>query len=121
MQCNKCAASIDKGEERKLRDQILCEDCYIDALSPVKVCDPWALYNAKSLDRNTTEPPLLTPIQSEILDVLKDAGSLDPSVVLLRLERKLTMNELERELAVLRNMQKVRAEMGGERILWRTW
>ena len=121
MQCGKCGASIDQGEERELRNQILCEDCYIDALSPVKVCDPWALYNAKSLERNTTEPTPLTPIQSEILGVLKDAGSLEPSVVRLRLETRLTMNELERELAVLRNMEKVRVENGGERILWRTW
>ena len=121
MQCGKCGASIDKGEERELRDQILCEDCYIDALSPVKVCDPWALYNAKSLERNTTEPPPLTPIQSEILDVLKDAGSLEPSVIRLRLDTKLTIKELERELAVLRNMEKVRVENGGDRIFWRTW
>jgi hypothetical protein len=119
MQCNKCGASIDKGEEKELRDQILCEDCYIDALSPVKVCDPWALYNAKSLERNTTEPPPLTPIQSEILDVLKGAGSLEPSVVLLRLKKKLTIKELEREFAVLRHMDKVRAENAGDRILWR--
>lgn len=40
MQCNKCDASIDIGEERELRDQILCEDCFIDVLSPVQICDP---------------------------------------------------------------------------------
>ncbi len=121
MECNKCGATIEKGEERELRNQVLCEDCYIDVLSPVKVCDPWALYNAKSLERNTTEPAPLTPIQSEILDVLKSAGSLEPSVVLLRLKQKLTIKELEREFAVLRHMERVRAENGGDRIIWRTW
>ena len=119
MQCNKCGASIDKGEEKELRDQILCEDCYIDALSPVKVCDPWALYNAKSLERNTAEPSPMTSFQSEILDILRDAGSLEPSVVLLRLNDKHTMKEVERELSVLRHMDKVRAENAGDRILWR--
>ena len=121
MECNKCGATIEKGEERELRNQMLCEDCYIDALSPVKVCDPWALYNAKSLERSTTEPAPLTPIQSEILDVLKGAGSLEPSVVLLRLNDKHTIKEVERELSVLRHMDKVRAENAGDRILWRAW
>ena len=51
MQCNECGASIKIGEEKELRDQILCEDCYIDALSHVQPCDPWAVYNAKSLER----------------------------------------------------------------------
>jgi hypothetical protein len=119
MQCNKCGASIDKGEEKELRDQILCEDCYIDALSPVKICDPWALYNSKSLERNTAEPSPMTSIQSEILDILRGAGSLEPSVVLLRLNDKHTIKEVERELSVLRHMDKVRAENAGDRILWR--
>jgi hypothetical protein len=119
MQCNKCGASIDTGEERELRDQILCEDCYIEALSPVKICDPWALYNSKSLERDTAEPQPLTSIQSEILEVLRGAGSLEPSVILLRLTNKRTIKELERELSVLRNMEKVRAQITGDRVLWR--
>ncbi len=76
MNCEKCGASIDAGEERELRDQVFCEDCYIDALSPVRVCDPWAVYSAKSLERHMAEPPPLTSIQSEILRILTDSKSL---------------------------------------------
>lgn len=125
MQCNKCGASIDIGEERELRDQKLCEDCYIDVLSPVKVCDPWALYNAKSLEQKRGEPPPLTSIQSEILDILRVSGSLEPSVLLVRLNNnltnKLTNNDLEREFAVLRHMERVRGEKAGDSVLWRLW
>ncbi len=121
MQCNKCGASIDIGEERELRNQILCEDCFIDALSPVQICDPWAVYSAKSLERHTAGPPPLTSIQSEILGILRDAGSLEPSVLLLRLNNKLTIKELEREFSALRHMEKARAEKAGDRVLLRLW
>ena len=29
----------------------LCDDCYMDALSPTKTCDPWAVYTAKSIQK----------------------------------------------------------------------
>jgi len=32
--CVKCKISISDGEERELDSQILCEDCYVDAVSP---------------------------------------------------------------------------------------
>lgn len=117
MQCNKCGASIDMGEERELRGGMLCEDCFIDALSPLKTCDPWAVYTAKSLERHSAAPPPLTSIQSEILCILKDAGSLEPSALLLRLNNKLTIKELEREFSILRHMEKVFAEKSGDRVL----
>ncbi len=124
MQCNKCGASIGLGEERELRGQKVCEDCYIDAISPVKTCDPWAAYDAKALERSVGTQPL-SPIQSGILGILKDAGSLDPSVLLVRLNRnltnKLTDKDLEREVSVLRNMEKIRRERAGDRMLWRLW
>jgi len=31
MKCDRCKTNIEKGEERKLHGQILCEDCYMDA------------------------------------------------------------------------------------------
>lgn len=49
MKCDKCNCFIEKGEEAKHLNQILCEDCYSDVLSPVKTCDPWAVYTAQSM------------------------------------------------------------------------
>jgi NMD protein affecting ribosome stability and mRNA decay len=47
--CAKCGAACDPAEAREHQGQMLCEDCYLDAMSPVKVCDPWAVHTAKSL------------------------------------------------------------------------
>ena len=46
-QAHRCGVHIESGEEREYTGQMLCEDCYMDALSPVKTCDPWAVYTAK--------------------------------------------------------------------------
>lgn len=41
MQCDRCKNVIEEGEEREHAGRILCEDCYMDALSPARTCDPW--------------------------------------------------------------------------------
>jgi hypothetical protein len=66
MQCDRCQANIEPGEEEQHLGQTLCEDCYMDALSPVKTCDPWAVHSAKSFEKHAESTPTLRPIQSEI-------------------------------------------------------
>ncbi|WDP90001.1 MAG: DUF2284 domain-containing protein [Desulfobacter sp.] len=45
MECHKCEASIPEGEERNHKEQVLCEDCYIDNLYDARpVCNPWEEY-----------------------------------------------------------------------------
>ncbi len=34
MECTKCKVMIPDGEERTHKKELLCEDCYIDVLSP---------------------------------------------------------------------------------------
>ena len=48
MKCDRCSAAVQEGEEREHHGEILCEDCYMDVLSPAKACDPWAVHSAKS-------------------------------------------------------------------------
>ena len=43
MKCERCKTVIAEGEEKELYSQILCEDCYMDLLSPAKGFDPWAV------------------------------------------------------------------------------
>jgi len=40
MKCARCEASIPEGEEREHLGRALCEDCYMDALSPQDL-RPW--------------------------------------------------------------------------------
>jgi len=80
----------------------------MDALSPPRACDPWAVYIAKSLERNGSGQEV-TEVQKKILKFLEETGGLEPQVIAEKL--KLKMSDLERELAVLRHMEKVRGKL----------
>lgn len=118
MQCDRCSASIDDGEERELNGRILCEDCCMDLMSPLKACDPWAVYSAKSFARNQGGNLNHNPIQERIFNILKD-GPIEPAILSERLKIKAT--ELERELAVLRHMEKIRGELRDGKRFIRLW
>ena len=116
MKCDKCKEDIEEGEERELHGQTLCEDCYIDTLSPAKACDPWAVYTAKSFSKEHGSNVEITETQSKILQILKETGGTEPKIILERLQIK--PSDLEREVATLRHMEKVRGELReGRKIL----
>ncbi len=121
MNCARCNSAIDPGEEREYRGQVLCEDCHLDELSPVRVCDPWAVYCAKSLEQHGGGAPVLTPIQSEIIRVLTETGAMGPEELLARLPGEMTYPQLEREFAALRHMEKVRGERKEGKVFIRLW
>ena len=116
MRCDRCKEDIEEGEDRELHGQTLCEDCYIDTLSPAKACDPWAVYSAKSFSKEDGSNIKITETQSKILQILKETGGTEPRIISERLQIK--PSDLEREIATLRHMEKVRAELReGEKVL----
>lgn len=119
MRCERCNDVIAEGEERELHGQILCEDCYMDLLSPLKACDPWAVHSAKAFLKDESYVLHLNATQQKILDVLRAKGP----AALKSLSEILQIKEidLEREIAALRHMEKVRGELrGGKRVI-RLW
>ena len=117
MKCEKCGTQIEEGEEREHLGKQLCEDCYMDVLSPVRTCDPWAVHSAKTFEQTMGGTATLTPIQKEILNVLKETGGIEKPELLKRLKENLSMTQLEREFATLRHMEKARAEKRGDRVV----
>jgi hypothetical protein len=93
----------------------------MDALSPVKACDPWAVYSAKSFQRHSQKEPDLKPLQKEILRILRESGPLEPIELKERLGPDADMKELQRQFSVLRHLEKVRGEKQGHKVLWRLW
>lgn len=106
MKCQKCGVEIKNDEAMEIQGQAVCEDCYIDLAAKPKTCDPWAVYSAKNL-KNTGSA--LTERQSAIVDYLKKNGPTPPEK--LAGELNLSMDEFEREMAPLRHMEKVRAQL----------
>ena len=120
MKCEKCSTTIEAGEEREHREQLLCEDCYMDALDTTKTCDPWAVYSATNLERHGGAVTL-TPTQEEILRILKETGGLEREALLEALDGKLTMPQLERDFSTLRHMEKARGEKRGDKVFLVLW
>jgi len=119
MQCEKCMAVIAEGEERRLHGQVICEDCCMDLLSPAKACDPWAVYSAKMSIKKQGNEPQFNLVQQEILAVLREEGPTEPGKLAGQLQIRET--DLERELAALRHMEKVRGELKDGKRLIRIW
>ena len=109
MQCDRCKVTIKAGEEMERYGQTLCEDCYIDALSPAKACDPWAVHSAKSFSKKEGSDIKITDTQSKILQILNETGGAEPKVLSEMLEIK--PSDLEREIATLRHMEKVKGAL----------
>lgn len=121
MKCDCCKTAIDPGEERDHFGKILCEDCYIEALSPMKPCDPWAVHSAKTFEEHAGADSKLTPLQTEILKVLRVKGPMAPTDLLEELTNDLQVSDLQRAFASLRHMEKARAEKIGDTVVWRVW
>jgi len=119
MKCACCGATVPEGEEREHLGRTLCEDCYMDALSPAKTCDPWAVHSAKSLGKETGGKFDLTAQQRKILEILSETGGAPPEDLMERLN--ISPMDLEREIAALRHMEKVRGELRAGKKYIRLW
>jgi len=91
----------------------------MDLLSPLKGCDPWAVYSAKSFAKSRPQGPELTALQHRILNTIRERGSIEPKDLAGILNLK--ESDLERELAVLRHMEKVRGALSDGKHVTRLW
>jgi hypothetical protein len=78
MLCDKCQRPTEPEEVREHAGRSLCEDCFMDALSPTRTCDPWAVYTASRLADQGSE---LTPVQQAILVCVDREGPVSPERV----------------------------------------
>jgi len=109
LKCARCSKPIDSEEAREHNGRTLCEDCYMDVLSPARTCDPWAVYTAKSTLESAGSAATLTATQEEILGILEETGGMEPGELMERVG--LPPADFEREIAALRHMEKLRAAM----------
>ena len=121
MKCEQCQQDIPAGQEHDHLGKTLCEDCCMEALSPMRTCDPWAVHSAKSFEKHGGSAPDLTPGQSKILLILKEKGKMTPADLLGEMGGGLTMDDLQRDFSALRHMEKVRGEKQGRTVVWRLW
>lgn len=117
MKCDRCNSQIQENDVKEYAGRRLCEDCYMDVLSPARPCDPWAVYAAKSMGGSNAA--ILTKTQEKILKVLKETNGIELEPLADRVG--LGLSELHREIATLRHMEKLRAVMQEDKKVFCVW
>lgn len=104
MICEKCHEEILSGEEMKYWGQVLCDDCYIDAIS-VPTCDVAAVLSAKLTRKMAGQVGTdgLTKLQKEIYEYIKVNGKVTPDTLMKNFQ--ISENEMMREFSVLRHCE----------------
>jgi hypothetical protein len=104
---------MEAEEVREHDGKRLCEDCYLDAVSQVKTCDPWAVHLAKG-DKSRAGVNL-TPRQDNLYQLVKDKTEISFADAASQLG--LSEEEVRREFATLRHLELLRACKRGDFIL----
>jgi hypothetical protein len=119
MNCDKCQSQITGNEAHEYCGQNLCDDCYMDALSPARSCDPWAIHSAKRLEASGSQGLQMNETQLKIVDYLQKAGEAEPAAICKDIQ--LSEDEFKRETAALRHMEKIRGRLKDGRVVLRLW
>ncbi len=116
MRCMQCGQAIAEGEKYTHAGKELCEDCYLEAVSVPKTCDPLSVRAAR-VDRERKgargEEGLL-PIQKNILNYIKEKQRVTREEVAERFN--LTPRELEKHFAVLRHCELAKGNKVGDKV-----
>lgn len=96
---------MGKEDSYNHQSKVLCEDCYMDAVSSIRTCDPWAVQAATKDRKNQKlkEGDGLTNVQKKIYEYVKLKGKALPEEVSNAL--KLDKLELERQFTILRHCE----------------
>jgi late competence protein required for DNA uptake (superfamily II DNA/RNA helicase) len=116
VKCQKCGREIPPDEGLKHGQQILCEDCYIDATHRVQTCDPLAVRSAK-LFRKTSGLEAaagLTGLQKAIFEFIKSREKVTAAELVT--EFSISLQELENQIAILRHCELVKGQKEGDRV-----
>lgn len=105
MICESCGELILEGDDMNYMGKVLCEDCYIDAVSLPKTCDVAAVYSAKLSRKLAGQKGTegLTELQKKIYEYVKFNGEVTPKA--LAKEFQLSESQLQREFTTLRHCE----------------
>ena len=112
LKCESCGELTPKEWTLELNGKVMCEDCYIDKQQKqtLKACDPFAVQSAKMVRKlyGQVGTEGLTELQKRICEFIQKNGKATADQ--LRSEFDLTSQQLEKEVAILRHCELVRAK-----------
>ena len=116
MKCGKCGQEITREESHEYQGQALCDDCYLEATSPEKTCDPWATY----LSTQTREQAGLkgeeglTETEKEVYQYIRQKGRATREEIMQELG--LSREDLAPQLHVLMHVELITEHGEGDRM-----
>lgn len=116
MKCSRCGKPLQKDETRQYCGQSLCENCYMDVLSPPKACDPWAVRSAQTSLKGKDKLAVLTYIQKRVVQFIEEKGEATAEEIAMAVG--ISQQELAREFATLRHMEILRGFRKEEKIYY---
>jgi hypothetical protein len=109
MKCDRCGLNFEENLVNHFQGSRLCEDCCFELMNPPKACDPLAVSSTlsvrKQLGQTGTEG--LTELQKKIYNIVAERGKISRDELTSSL--KMTPKEMEREFAILRHCELLRA------------
>ena len=109
MECERCKQPIAEGEACNYCGKVLCEDCYIQAIEPLRTCDVAAVHSAKThremLGQTGTEG--LMELQKNIYEYVKKHGKVTKPVLISTFN--LSALELDKQISILRHCELIKA------------
>lgn len=113
MKCQRCDRDIPDEESFTHLGQVLCEDCYMDVLSPAKSCDPWAVYSATRTRESAglTGAEGLNTLQQAIYAFVKNRGKVTAEEI--KTKFNISQKDLANQLATLRHCELTKGHKEG--------
>ena len=121
MKCEFCGTVLKEDDNYDFYGKVLCEDCYFYKPNPPKACDPLAVASALSVRKQLGQSGAsgLRDIQEKIYRIIEERGKNSKEELLS--PAKIKPEELERQFAVLRQCELVRAFREGEKVYFTKW
>ncbi|MBN1323604.1 MAG: hypothetical protein JW986_06345 [Methanotrichaceae archaeon] len=117
--CENCESSVDETLEYEGRN--LCEDCYLDAASRIRACDPWGEHSKKTFreQHGLKGTDGLTDQQAEIYRLIESKGKATREEIQAALG--ISPMELENQFALLRHCQLIKGRREGDLVYIVLW
>jgi hypothetical protein len=115
-QCAKCSKEMENQQGYDYNGYLYCEDCYMDALSPPKACDPWAVHSARTFLKGKDKLATLTLSQLTLVKYIEEKGEAAAEDIMKSLD--MTDDDFRREFAALRHMEILKATKRGDRVFY---
>jgi hypothetical protein len=113
MKCKKCGTTITAADSHQHAGETVCDECYMDLMAAPKACDPWAVYSAK---RTMERQPTLTPLQEQMLALVRSRGPLSAEEICQEL--RITGEEFQSNFVTLRHMELAKGRKKGDQVYY---